>query len=76
MPSVLSKQYSVYDLFIMRVMNKDNFYKTKPCATAERNKNMVYQPIIAFAKQCQTYEQLSEFIQKQRTTFKYKPTTY
>lgn len=75
MPSVLSKQYSVYDLFIMRVMDKDNFYEKHSVATAVRNKNQVYKPILAYAKQCKTYDELSKFIIRTRMSFKIRPTT-
>jgi len=75
MPSVLSKQYSVYDLFMMRVMDKDNFYKTNSVATAHKNKNQVYKPILAYAKQCKTYDELTKFIIRTRMSFKIRPTT-
>ncbi len=69
MPSVLSKQYSVYDLFMMRVMDKDNFYKTNSVATAHKNKNQVYKPILAYAKQCKTYDELCKFIIRTNNKF-------
>jgi len=75
MPSVLSKQYSVYDLFMMRVADKDNFYEKQACATAHRNKNQVYKPILAYAKQCKTYDELTKFIIRTRMSFKIRPTT-
>ncbi len=57
MPSVLSKQYSVYDLFMLRVVDEDDFLLTNKTATAKSNYNTVYKTLFQVTKQCNTYDE-------------------
>ncbi len=57
MPAVHSKQYSVYDLFMFRVVENDDNKYTNKTATAISNYNTTFKTLITAAKQCDTYDQ-------------------
>ena len=61
--SVLSKQYSVLDLYMLRDVEKDTFYKVNKCREALTNFKIAYQPIFNHAKDCKTYEELAHWIE-------------